>query len=193
MVDRNSTISVVRPSDHFVQGTTTLRRHVRSLTIFLLGPWLGGLAVPCLAATQSAAINATVNKPLVLSSIQNMDFGTVTLGPGTWANATVAISRGGTLSCGSANLLCTGAALPAKYNVQGSNRQTVQVNAPNVTLVNQGDPSKTLTLVTDAPATVLLTSSGIPGVDFAIGGSVTLSSATAPGTYAGTFNVTVNY
>jgi spore coat protein U-like protein len=166
---------------------------VRSLTTVLASLWLGGLGAPCLAATQSAPITATVNKPLVLSSIQNMDFGTITLGPGTWANATVSISQAGTLICSSANLLCTGATLPAKYNVQGSNRQTVQISAPNVTLVNQADASKTLTLVTDAPATVLLTSSGIPGVDFSIGGSVTLSSATAPGTYAGTFNVTVNY
>lgn len=193
MVDRNSTISVVRAPGHFVQGTTKLRQQARSLTICLLSSCLGGLGVPCLAATQSAAINATVNKPLVLSSIQNMDFGTVTLGPGTWANATVAISQSGTLSCGSANVLCTGAALPAKYNVQGSNRQTVQISAPNVTLVNQADPSKTLSLVTDAPKSIVLTSSGVPGVDFSIGGSVTLSSVTAPGTYAGTFNVTVNY
>jgi spore coat protein U-like protein len=59
--------------------------------------------------------------------------------------------------------------------------------------VNQSDPTKTLTLVTDAPATILLTSSGIPGTNFSIGGSVTLSSTTAAGTYSGTFNVTVDY
>jgi spore coat protein U-like protein len=69
----------------------------------------------------------------------------------------------------------------------------VRVSAPNVTLVNQSDPSKTLTLVTNAPTTLLLTSSGIPGNDFSIGGSVTLNSATAAGTYVGTFNVTVDY
>jgi hypothetical protein len=47
--------------------------------------------------------------------------------------------------------------------------------------------------VTDAPASLVLTSSGIPGVDFSIGGSVTLNSSTASGTYVGTFNVTVDY
>jgi hypothetical protein len=47
--------------------------------------------------------------------------------------------------------------------------------------------------VTDAPATLLLTNSGAPGIDFAIGGSVTLSSTTSGGTYVGTFNVTVDY
>ena len=62
-----------------------------------------------------------------------------------------------------------------------------------MTLVNQSDSTQTLTLVTDAPASVVLTSSGIPGVNFSIGGSVTLNSTTAAGTYAGTFNVTVDY
>jgi hypothetical protein len=89
--------------------------------------------------------------------------------------------------------VCTGATTVAQYNVQGSNQQTVHISAPNVTLVNQSDASKTLILVTDAPATLVLTNSGFPGVNFSIGGSVTLSSATATGTYVGTFNVTVDY
>jgi hypothetical protein len=62
-----------------------------------------------------------------------------------------------------------------------------------VTLTNQSDPTQTLTLVTDAPATLMLPNSGAPGIDFSIGGSVTLSSTTSGGTYVGTFNVTVDY
>ncbi|MES2137210.1 MAG: DUF4402 domain-containing protein, partial [Pseudomonadota bacterium] len=81
----------------------------------------------------------------------------------------------------------------AKYNVQGSNNQTVRISAPNVTMVNQSDSSQTLTLVTDAPASVLLTSSGVPGVDFSIGGTITLNSTTQAGNYVGTFNVTCDY
>ena len=152
-----------------------------------------GMAAPAEAATQTAAVTASAVKPLVLAKLQDLDLGTVTLGPGTWPNATVSISEAGALSCTSTNVVCTGAAMPAKYNVQGSNRQTVRISAPNVTLVNQNDTSKTLTLTTSAPASLVLTSSGIPGVDFSIGGSVTLNSATAAGTYVGTFNVTVDY
>jgi spore coat protein U-like protein len=81
----------------------------------------------------------------------------------------------------------------AQYNVQGSNQQTVYISAPNVTMVNQSDSSKTITLVTNAPATVFLTNSGAPGINFSIGGSVSVSSTTPAGTYVGTFNVTVNY
>jgi spore coat protein U-like protein len=144
------------------------------------------IASPAAGATQSAVINASVSKSLVLASLQNLDFGTITLGPGTWSNATVSLSQTGTIACGGANLICSGATQAAIYNVQGSNRQTVNISAPNVTLVNQSD-------VTNAPATVVLTSSGHPGNDFSIGGSVTLSSTTAAGTYVGTFNVTVDY
>ena len=70
---------------------------------------------------------------------------------------------------------------------------TVQVSAPNVTLTNQGDSSKTLQLVPLSPAVVALPNSGNPGVEFAVGGTVTLSSTTADGLYMGTMNVTVDY
>ena len=152
-----------------------------------------GMAAPATAATQTAAVTANAVKPLVLTKLQDLDLGTVTLGPGTWPNATIGISQAGTLSCTGTNLVCTGATMPAKYNVQGSNRQAVRISAPSVTLVNQNDTSKTLTLTTGSPSSVMLTSSGVPGVDFSIGGSVTLNSSTAAGTYVGTFNVTVDY
>src|SRR5438105_5491174 len=154
-------------------------------------------ALPISAAAHAATVMASVTannvKPLLLTKLQDLDLGTATLGPGTWSNATLSLSRAGVLSCGSANITCTGATIVAQYNVQGSNNQTVRISAPNVTLVNQSDSTQTLTLVTDAPASVVLTSSGIPGVDFSIGGSVTLNSTTAAGTYVGTFNVTVDY
>ena len=152
-----------------------------------------GMGMPAAAATQSASVTANAVKPLVISKLQDLDFGSVTLGPGTWSNASVSLSQSGAFSCTSTNVVCSGVTSVAQYNVQGSNKQTVRISAPNVTLVNQSDPTKTLTLVTDAPATILLTSSGIPGSNFSIGGSVTLSSTTAAGTYSGTFNVTVDY
>ena len=145
------------------------------------------------AATVMASVTANNVKPLVISKLQDLDLGTVTLGPGTWSGATVSLSQGGVLGCSNANVVCSGATIAAQYNVQGSNQQTVHISAPNVTLVNQSDSTQTLTLVTDAPATVLLTNSGAPGVNFSIGGSVTLDSTTAAGTYVGTFNVTVDY
>jgi hypothetical protein len=154
---------------------------------------LAAIGVPAAAATVTAQVTASNVKPLLLTKLQDLDLGTVTLGPGVWSNATIALSQAGVLSCASANLVCSGATLVARYNVQGSNQQPVQISAPNVTMVNQSDSTQTLTLVTDAPASVVLTNSGFPGVNFSIGGSVTLNSSTQAGTYVGTFNVTVDY
>jgi hypothetical protein len=159
--------------------------------LFLIGVFAG--AQPAHAGTQIAPVSANVIKPLVLAMLQNLDLGTITLGPGTWSNATVSLSKSSVFSCANANITCTGATLVAQYNVEGSNNQTVHITAPNVTLVNQSDATQTLTLVVDAPATVVLTNSGPPGTNFNIGGSISVDSTTAAGTYAGTFNVTVNY
>lgn len=150
-------------------------------------------AVPALGASQVVTISASVAKPLTLSWLQSLDLGTIALGPGTWSGATVALSRSGALSCANVNLTCSGATTTARYNTTGSNNLVVRISAPNVILTNQTNPTKTLTLIVDNPGSVVLTSSGVPGVDFSLGGAVTLSSTTATGVYAGTFNVTVDY
>jgi hypothetical protein len=161
-----------------------------SLATLVCTLWTGA---PARAATVMASVTANNVKPLVITKLQDLNLGAVTLGPGTWTAATVSLSQGGVLGCTNANLVCSGATIVAQYNLQGSNQQTVRISAPNVTLTNQSDSSRTLTLVTDAPATVYLTNSGAPGVNFSIGGSITLNSTTAAGTYVGTFNVTVDY
>jgi spore coat protein U-like protein len=150
-------------------------------------------AAPANAATVMAAVTASNVKPLIISKLQDLDFGSVTLGPGVWSNATISLSQAGVLTCANVNLTCTGATSVAQYNVQGSKQQPVQISAPNVTLVNQSDSTKTLTLITDSPSSIILTNNGFPGSDFSIGGSITINSTTAAGTYVGTFNVTVDY
>ena len=150
-------------------------------------------AAPAHAANNVATVQANVVKPLILTWLQNLDLGTIALGPGTWSNATVGISKAGVFSCTNANLICTGATQVARYNVSGTNNRTVLISAPNVTLVNQGDPTKTLTMVVDNPGSALLTNSGPPGTNFSLGGSISLNSSTVSGTYSGTFNVTVDY
>ena len=162
-------------------------------TLLVFGAGLAAATPAHAASSQVATVNATVVKPLTLKWVQNLDLGTIVLGPGAWSGATVGISRAGAFSCGNANVTCSGATAVAKYNVSGTNNQVVRITAPNVTLVNQSDPTKTLTLVVDSPGTVLLTNSGNPGIDFPLGGSISLSSTTAGGVYSGTFNVTVDY
>jgi len=171
-----------------------VRQQARTgFTAMMVGLAALAAAAPAHAANNVATVQANVVKPLILTWLQDLDLGTIALGPGTWSNATVGISRAGVFSCTNANLICTGATQVARYNVSGTNNRTVLISAPNVTLVNQGDPTKTLTMVVDNPGSALLTNSGPPGTNFSLGGSISLSSTTVSGTYSGTFNVTVDY
>ena len=171
-----------------------MRQRARTgFTAMMVGLAALAAAAPAHAANNVATVQANVVKPLILTWLQDLDLGTIALGPGTWSNATVGISRAGVFSCTNANLICTGATQVARYNVSGTNNRTVLISAPNVTLVNQGDPTKTLTMVVDNPGSALLTNSGPPGTNFSLGGSISLNSSTVSGTYSGTFNVTVDY
>jgi hypothetical protein len=155
--------------------------------------WALGGATAAEAAPGVAGVSANVVKPLILTWLQDLDLGSIVLGPGTWSGATVSISRAGVFSCTNANVTCSGATKVAQYNVSGSNNNVVRITAPNVTLVNQSDASQRLTLIVDNPGSVTLTNSGPPGTNFSLGGSISVNSSTVGGTYSGTFNVTVDY
>ena len=150
-------------------------------------------AAPAHAVTQTASVKANEVKPLTLVSLQNLNLGTVTLQPGAWSGAVVGISQAGVLSCANVHTICSGAVQAAQFKVTGSNKQVVKITAPNVTMTNQADPSKSLTLVVDSPGQVTIPSSGVQGITFSLGGSITLSSTTANGVYSGLLNVTVDY
>jgi hypothetical protein len=164
----------------------------RSLMIFIAAA-TASVATPAQAITQSTTVNVTVVKPLSLTAVQSMDLGTITLNGGTWTTATVGISKAGVFTCANTYVICSGAPHVARYKVTGTNKQVVLISVPNVTLTNQNDSTQKLTLVADTPSSVTLTSSGEPGITWDIGGSITLSSTTADGTYTGTMNVTVDY
>lgn len=160
---------------------------------------------PALVAAPAAAVgptdrNATgtarIVKPLKLEWAQDLSLGTILMsGAGTWSGATVAISRGGLFSCTNTNVACDGAttARVAKYKVTGTNNQTVTITAPNLMLTNTNDLTKSLLLTVDNPGTLALGNSGSAGVEFALGGSITVASTTTDGLYVGTMNVTVDY
>ena len=155
-------------------------------------------ATPAFAAPTNPDKNATATakivKPLTLTWVQDLDLGTVLLsGAGAWSGATVGVSKAGVFSCSNSNVTCSGSTQVAKYKVTGTNNQVVTINAGNVTMTNQNDNTKTLVLTVDNPGTVNLGNSGASGMEFALGGAISVDSTTADGTYSGTFNVTVDY
>ena len=151
-----------------------------------------GFAAPAAAATITVQAKAKVTKPLALSSVQDLDLGTVVLGPGSWSGATLRLSRTGALTC-PASVTCTGATQVAIYKISGTNGETATINAPDVTLVNLSDPSKSLNMVVDKPGSVTFTNSGNAGINFQLGGAIVIDSTTPAGQYVGTFQVTAEY
>jgi len=151
---------------------------------------VGSPAAAVSPASQATA-NAKIYKPLTISKVQNLDFGVIVLGSGAWAGEVVSISQAGVLTCGGGtNVTCSGAPQVAKYHLVGTNNATVTVSSPGFNLIGPG----TLAFTPNAPATVNLGATGsTTGVDFSIGGSITLASTTPDGVYSGTFAVTADY
>ncbi|RST29551.1 DUF4402 domain-containing protein [Sphingomonas ginkgonis] len=146
--------------------------------------------VPAYAATISVSATASVVKPLVLTRKSDLNFGTIVL-PQVAAASSVSISQAGVVSCG-AGLSCAGAPAAATLNVQGTNKMVVLISTAASQLVNQSDGSR-ISFTPSAPASVTLTSSGVPGNDFNVGGRIDLPATTTGGLYSGTIQVTVDY
>ena len=149
-------------------------------------------AAPVGVTNTKPQAKVTILKPLVLTRVSDLDFGTVLLPASVTGTLNVKVDQAGAMTC-SAGLTCaTTAASVGSYNVKGTNKQIVKISAPNVTMNNTvGAGSISVTL--DAPATVTLPSSGNNGIDFKIGGNFNIDSTTVDGVYAGDMNVTVEY
>ncbi|MEO7410104.1 MAG: DUF4402 domain-containing protein [Sphingomicrobium sp.] len=154
-------------------------------------------AAPALAApisvTAPVEVRASVIRPLTFTSTGSMNFGTIILN-GLTANRTVSISPANVRDCGggTAQLICSGATSVPTYNVQGTNKMSVSIIKTASSLTN-ASTGATLAMTLTGPTNILLTNSGAPGFDFAIGGSITLTPTTGDGLYSGTVNVQVDY
>lgn len=175
------------------QVRTKMHAMNRPLTL-LLALWCAVLlAVPTAAYAQPVTVNANVKvnikKPLVITSLQDLELGNIILpaGPGTH---TVSLAQNGTLTCPAA-LTCAGTVQPAVYNISGSHKLVVTVQAPAFDLVN-ASTGDAIRFYPDAPTRVTLPNSGNKGVDFNVGGSLTIPS-TAEGAYEGTITITADY
>jgi hypothetical protein len=173
--------------------TKFLRTTALAATIAAVALTATAAAAAPVSATADATAKARIIRPLQLTSTQNLDLGTIVLTGASAYTATVAIDRSGAFDCdgNSGNVVCSGTPQQAIYNVSGTQGQDVTIAAGNVTL--NGSNGGTLTLTPDFAATVTLTNSGAPGLDFGVGGSITVADTTTDGVYTGTFAVTADY
>lgn len=158
-------------------------------------------AVSALALTSTTALAATpttqatatarIVVPLTLTSVRDLDLGTIVLSGTAPYTDTIGITRAGAFTCG-ANTTCSGTTKTARYTMTGTRDQRVTVTvSPTIALVNQTQTSGDLTLTVDAPATSLLDATGNGA--FNLGGSIQVSDTTVDGVYTGTFDVTADY
>ena len=146
------------------------------------------VAQPAAAAQVTAQTSVNVVKPVTLTKLQDLDFGTLTFNSFT-GSRTVVLSRLSALTC-AADIVCSGAPRAAGFNVRGTNRMTVLITVAGGTMSNGVD---SIPFTPDAQSSLTLTSSGMPGTDFYIGGSIAVNPDLVGGTYSGTMTVTADY
>jgi hypothetical protein len=147
------------------------------------------LAAPVGVTGTAPSATARIIRPLTLTSTGALNFGTIVLN-GLTASRTVTLNADTSITC-AAELVCDANGTVPTYNVRGTNNQLVTIIKTPTTL--NGSNGGTLTLTPVGQANILLTSSGSPGDNFAIGGAITIATNQADGVYTGTVDVTVDY
>lgn len=153
-------------------------------------------ATPALA--QSAQVpagsepqgRARIIKPLSLEALTDMNFGDITV-EDTGVATVNALT--GAVSC-TGGLTCPGASSAATWRVRGTNDQWVDILKPaTVTLTHTTSPGDTLTLNVVGQDDLQLSSSGMSGTDFGLGGNINVPATARDGLYEGSIVVTVQY
>ena len=146
------------------------------------------LATPAIAAQTTAVTTVNVVRPVSISKLQDMDFGTLGFA-GFTGTRTITLSRTGTMTCAT-DIVCSGVPKQARFNVQGTNRMVVLLSYSGGTLSNGVD---SIPFTADGPASVTMINSGAPGLNFDVGGVLTISPTLVGGVYSGTMTVTADY
>lgn len=165
-------------------------------------PLLGVLAAvfaasaPAVAQSNSAGLKATVTvkvqKPLQLTALRNLAFGTVLVGTYNGAD-TVTISPSGRICGTGGGLTCSGVFSTAQFRVTGSNNQVALISSPTPTVTLANGSGGTLSLTPTFPSSVTFDNSGNQGKLFEVGGRLTFASNMPDGIYTGTLDIQVAY
>lgn len=161
------------------------------------------------AANVTATVNAKIVKPLVLTGGQTIGLGTIVTPSTATFSGTFTVQPAATQTgtyCQAA-FACAGTPTAAMFNIQGQNNTPLNIAIPLTVTLTATDYSgagaaPTLTMATSnslfannssGTYTMTLPNSGAPGINFYVGGAITVNQATAGGTYAGTIAITADY
>lgn len=167
----------------------------RIALVFAL-PFFALAASPAMAQTGATGPKATatvnVQKPLQLTALRDLQFGTVLVGPFT-GTQTVAIAPSGR-TCGSGTgLTCSGVFTTAQFRLVGSNNNVALISSPTPTVTLSNGAGGTLPLTLTFPSSVTIDNSGNPGRIFEVGGTLGFTSTMPDGIYSGTIDIQVAY
>lgn len=143
------------------------------------------------ASTVTATATAEVLNSLTLTASGNLEFGQIASNTG----GTLIVNANSTVSQ-SGGLVSTGTRAPASFSVTGSPNAVVLVTVPvgAATLTRSGG-TETMTLDgfnTNPNGAFQLDAAAGRGA-FAVGGTLHVAANQVPGTYSGTFNLSVEY
>ncbi len=146
------------------------------------------------AASATATATAEILQSLTLTANTSLDFGQIAANTG----GTVTVKADSTVSQ-TGTLVWTGTRAPAGFTVTGTKGASVVVTLPTVasTLYLGGivtSPNKmTLDTFSVNPVSGMQLDATTGSTTFDVGGRLTVGSAQTPGTYSGTFSVSVEY
>lgn len=168
-----------------------MKKAVIAVLALLVGAAPGGFALVSPAATGNA--QAVIIAPLTLThnSGAMLNFGNVV--NTTAGTVTVAAKDGAVSSTGVAGQ--NGATTADQFTVTGTNGIVFTVNTPASITVTSGANNMTINSVTSFCGTGTTSScvASTTGTAVGIGGTLSVSAAQAPGTYTGTYSLTVTY
>jgi spore coat protein U-like protein len=178
--------------NHYRKAPATARAaRARRRLATALAVAAGFAAQSASAATDTADTRITVVTPLSLIKIDDLVFGSMLAGP-TPGTVTIAINTGNRTSTGGVTPVGAGYHR-AEFAGMAAVGLFTTVNVPANTTLNRigGGASMNAALVREGPALRLFPGAGIQF--FRVGGTLTVGANQMPGSYRGTFVLTVNY
>lgn len=149
------------------------------------------------SATQSTTGTTKIIQPITLTKDTDLAFGSVVKPTSGSNTVTIAAADGDrALSGGGDAVLATSSSGRATYTVSGEGGQTFSISAPSTFNMTRQGGSETISvnLTPSAASGTISGSLGSAGsATFGVGGSFSVSSTTASGSYSGTFDATVAY
>lgn len=173
---------------------TMVRFNLAALVLFLTTPAFAQANTDSKTATGTI----TIFQPLTLAIDADLVFGRVVRpATGTGTVSIAAASGAQTTAGGGAVALDAATTNPARFTATGEGGTTVSVSIPSTFNMTGSGPAITVTTSTDltTPATTSLggTLGSASSKVFYVGGSASIPSTQASGSYSGGFTVTVTY